>query len=173
MSSERPKGCFLVTANIDEMPRDVPVWLIQLVVLLNEARHSILEAESNASVIAASDGEPREKCRRIGNVLLGFVEKHGERMKAATMQFARMRQTMPDEIAESIGAELSVLLLIGSNIKFRAGVLREVGQSQTEWSPAESLMLSLLAESCKGQQYMFDFLQAKVFRTNRSEDPTA
>lgn len=173
MSSERPKGCFLVTANIDELPCEVPVWLIRLVVLLNEARHSILEAESSASVIAALDGDPREKCQRIGNVLLGFVEKHGERMKSATMQFARLRQTMPDEIAESIGTELSVLLLVGSNMKFRGGVLRDIGQNQAEWSSAESLMLSLLAESCKGQQHLFDFLQAKVFRTNRSEDPAA
>lgn len=173
MSSEKPKGCFLITANIDELPCEIPIWLIQLVALLNEARHSILEAESSASVIAASNGESREKCQRIGNVLLGFVEKHGERMKAATMQFARMRQTMPNEMAESIGAELSVLLLVGSNMKFRGSVLREVGQSQTEWSPPESMILSLLAESCKGQQHMFDFLQAKVFRTNQSKDPAA
>lgn len=173
MSSEKPKGCFLVTANFAELPCEVPVWLIQLVALLNEARHAILEAESSASVIAASAGEPREKCRRLANVLLGFVEKHSARLKAATMQFANFRQTIADDIADSIGTELSVLLLVGSNIKFRGGILRDMGQIQSEWSLAESLMFSMAAESCKGQQHMFDFLQANVIRPNQSEDPAA
>ena len=174
MSSEKPKGCFLVTANIDELPCEVPAWLIQLVTLLNEVRHSILEAESCASVIAESSNEPREKCQRVGNVLLGFVNKYSEQLKAASIQFARARNVLPNDMADSIGGELAIVLLVGSNMKFRGKMLHEIGKNPAEWSPPESLMLSLLGELCKGQQHMFDFLQSKLIRPYRSEeDPAA
>jgi hypothetical protein len=77
-------------------------------------------------------------------------------MKEVATLFTVKRNEVPSEIAQSFGADITVLALACSNIKFRGAVFARMLESQ-EWNAPASIALFALSESSKGQTHLLDW----------------
>ena len=156
--STNDKVYLMICVNTQSLPLQIPVWAMRMVDVMQSVRIAIIELEQAASTITNCDDDERSKAERCARLFAQFDIDHGNRMNEVATLFTVKRNEVSADIAQSFGADITVLALACSNIKFRGVVLARVleqslEQSQ-EWKAGESIALFALSESSKGQTHL-------------------
>jgi len=155
--STNDKAYLMICVNTQSLPLQIPVWAMRMVDVMQSVRIAIIELEQAASTITNCDDDERSKAERCARLFAQFDIDHGNRMNEVATLFTVKRNEVSADIAQSFGADITVLALACSNIKFRGVVLARVLEQSQGWKAGESITLFALSESSKGQTHLLDW----------------
>jgi len=155
--SANDKAYLMICVNTQSLPVQIPAWTMRMVDVMQSVRIAIIELEQAASTITNCDDDERSKAERCARLFEQFDIVHGNRMNEVATLFTVKRNEVSADIAQSFGADITVLALACSNITFRGAVLVRVLEQSQEWKAGESIALFTLSESSKGQTHLLDW----------------
>jgi hypothetical protein len=158
------RGAYVVVrVNTEQIPTELPAWLLTLIDTCAETRDAALDAERAVAVVVRSEDEAKTKAERCSFILNAFVRDHGHRTTDIARDFARMKQGLSPDFARSLGADLGVLIVTCTNLAYRARVLTQLVEAWPERDdPASITLFRCMAEAFPGQGPVLDWIGASL-----------